>query len=196
MYKENPTFTKQNPFIRKCVYALSHVNLESDIRSRCIGGNNEISEAICNLIIRGEKIGTFSLPWLHQKYPNTQSQIGEFIVQTNYDGVPRALVQVISLKILFFGEIEYHFMILVLTPFVVLGLSNIKKIPDNVKFLLLMTVIFMAFISIIPVYRAYLLLPIWLIFPALSSLFFIEGIPVIQTKIRQLIQREDTKNET
>ena len=109
MHKENPTFTKQNPFIRKCVYALSHVNLESDIRSRCIGGNNEISETICNLIIRGEKIGTFSLPWLHQKYPNTQSQIGEFIVQTNYDGVPRALVQVISLKILFFGEIgEKH----------------------------------------------------------------------------------------
>jgi hypothetical protein len=100
------------------------------------------------------------------------------------------------LLILVFGEIEYHFMILVLTPFVVLGLSNIKKIPDNVKFLLLLTVIFMVVISIIPVYRAYLLLPIWLIFPALSSLFFIEGIPVIQTKIRQLIQREGTKNET
>ena len=100
------------------------------------------------------------------------------------------------LLILVFGEIEYHFMILVLTPFVVLGLSNIKKIPDNVKFLLLLTAIFMAVISIIPVYRAYLLFPIWLIFPALSSLFFIEGIPVIQTKIRQLIQREGTKNET
>ena len=105
-------------------------------------------------------------------------------------------VLILSLLILFFGEIEYHFMLLILTPFVVLGLSNIKKIPDNVKFLLLLTAIFMAVISIIPAYRAYLLFPIWLIFPALSSLFFIEGIPVIQTKIKQLIQREGTKNET
>ena len=102
MYKEDLKFTKQSPFIKKCTCALPGINLENDIRSRCIGGNNEVSEAICNLIISGEKVGTFSLPWLHKKYPNTQSQIGEFIVQTNYDGVPRALVQVISLKILFF----------------------------------------------------------------------------------------------
>ena len=43
---------------------------------------------------------------------------------------------------------------------------------------------------------SYHLLPIWVIFPALSSLFFIEGIPAIQTKIKQLVQREDIKNET
>jgi len=103
---------------------------------------------------------------------------------------------IVFLLILLFGEIEYHFMLLVLVPFVVLGLSNIKKIPDNVKFLLLLTVIFMIVISILPTYRAFQLLPIWIIFPALSSLFFIEGIPLIQTKIKQLIQHGNTKNET
>jgi 4-amino-4-deoxy-L-arabinose transferase-like glycosyltransferase len=97
---------------------------------------------------------------------------------------------ILFLLILFFGEIEYHFMLLVILPFVVLGLSNIKKIPDNIKFLLLVTIIFIVVISIIPVYRSFQLLPIWIIFPALSSLFFIKGIPVIQTKIKQLIQGE------
>ena len=96
--------------------------------------------------------------------------------------------------ILFFGEIEYHFMLLLIVPFVVLGISNIKKIPDNVKFLLILTIMFMVGISIIPVYRAYQLLPIWLIFPALSSLFLIYGIPDLHTKIKQLIHYEG-KNE-
>ena len=58
----------------------------------------------------------------------------------------------------------------------------------------------MGIISIIPVYKAYQLFPIWLLFPALSSLFFIEGIPTIQSKIKQLIkqliQYKDVKNET
>lgn len=103
---------------------------------------------------------------------------------------------ILFLLILFFGEIEYHFMLLVLLPFAVLGISNIKKIPDNVKFLLLLTIIFMIGISIIPVYRAFQLLPIWIIFPALSSLFFIKVIPIIQTRVKQLIQHEDMKNES
>jgi len=111
----------------------------------------------------------------------------------------QCLVMILSfltllLLILFFGEIQYHFMLLVLLPFTILGISNIKKIPDNVKFLLLVTIIFMVGISIIPVYRAYQLLPIWIIFPALSSLFLIKGIPDIQIKIKQLIHYED-KNE-
>ena len=102
--------------------------------------------------------------------------------------------------ILFFGDFEYHFMLLVLIPFVFLGLNNLEKIPNNIKFLLLFTIIFMGIISIIPVYKAYQLFPIWLLFPALSSLFFIEGIPTIQSKIKQLIkqliQYKDVKNET
>ena len=87
-------------------------------------------------------------------------------------------------------------MILVLLPFIVLGISNRDKIPDNIKFLLLFTIVFMIGISIVPVYRAYILFPIWIIFPALSSLFFIQGIPAIQTKIKQLIVQENKKNET
>jgi hypothetical protein len=97
--------------------------------------------------------------------------------------------------VLIFGEMRYHFLTLIVIPLAVIGLSNIKKIPKNISFLLLFTIVFMLVISLIPVYKAYQLLPIWLIFPALSSVFFIKSIPIIQTTIKQLIQLKGNQNE-
>ncbi len=99
------------------------------------------------------------------------------------------------LLIQFFGNIEYHFMLLVVTPFFIIGIININKIPENVVFLILLSGIFLAVISLIPVYRSYHLFPIWLIFPALTSVFLIKGIPSIQIKIKELISRRRLKNE-
>ena len=97
------------------------------------------------------------------------------------------------LLIQFFGDIEYHFMLLIIIPFVVIGISNIKKIPDNVIFLILLSVIFMSVISIFPVYRSYQLFPIWLIIPILSSVFLIKGIPEIQIKFKELLFKRNLK---
>ena len=94
-----------------------------------------------------------------------------------------------------FGNLEYHFLLLVILPLSAIGIINIHKIPNNVLFLIISCVIFLIFISILPVYRAFHLLPIWLILPALSSLFFIEAIPVIQTKIRQSLHLGGSNNE-
>ena len=95
-----------------------------------------------------------------------------------------------------FGTLEYHFMLLVIIPLSVIGITNIHKIPNNVLFLLISCIIFLIFISVLPVYRAFHLFPIWLILPALSSLFFIEAIPAIQVKIKQLRHFGGTDNET
>ena len=97
------------------------------------------------------------------------------------------------LLIQFFGDIEYHFMLLVLIPFAVIGISNIKKIPDNVIFLILLSVIFVSVISIIPIHRSYQLFPIWLILTALSSVFLIKGIPEIQIKFKELLFKRNLK---
>ena len=94
-----------------------------------------------------------------------------------------------------FGNIEYHFMLLVIVPLVTIGIININRIPNNVKFLIIACVVFLTLISTLPVYRAFHLFPIWLIFPALSSLFFIESIPAIQSKIKQLINSGVNRNE-
>ena len=95
-----------------------------------------------------------------------------------------------------FGTLEYHFMLLAIVPLAVIGISNLHKIPNNVLFLLISCIIFLIFISVLPVYRAFHLFPIWLIFPALSSLFFIEGIPAIQAKIKQSLHFGGTGDET
>ena len=95
-----------------------------------------------------------------------------------------------------FGTLEYHFMLLAIVPLAVIGISNLHKIPNNVLFLLISCIIFLIFISVLPVYRAFHLFPIWLIFPALSSLFFIEGIPAIQAKIKQSLHFGGTVHET
>ena len=95
-----------------------------------------------------------------------------------------------------FGTLEYHFMLLVIIPLSVIGITNIHKIPNNVLFLLISCIIFLIFISVLPVYRAFHLFPIWLILPALSSLFFIEAIPAIQVKIKQLRHFRGTDDET
>jgi len=95
-----------------------------------------------------------------------------------------------------FGTLEHHFLLLAIVPLVVIGITNIHRIPNNVLFLIISCIIFLIFISLLPVYRAFHLFPIWLIFPALSSLFFIEGIPAIQAKIRQLRHFGGSSNET
>ena len=95
-----------------------------------------------------------------------------------------------------FGTLEYHFLLLAIVPLAVIGISNLHKIPNNVLFLLISCIIFLIFISVLPVYRAFHLFPIWLIFPALSSLFFIECIPAIQAKIKQSLHFGGTGNET
>ena len=43
--------------------------IPSPIRIRCIGWNQDISKKIAVFIINHEKIGTYSLPWLHEEYP-------------------------------------------------------------------------------------------------------------------------------
>ena len=93
------------------------------------------------------------------------------------------------------GNIEHHFLLLVIVPLLIIGIINIRKIPNNVLFLIISCIIFLIFISVLPVYRAFHLFPIWLILPALSSLFFIEGITAIQTKIRQSLHHGGSDNE-
>ena len=95
-----------------------------------------------------------------------------------------------------FGTLEHHFLLLVILPLTVIGITNIRKIPNNVLFLIISSIIFLIFISLLPVYRAFHLFPMWLILPALSSLFFIEGIPAIQAKIRQSFHFGGSDNET
>tara|TARA_Y100000590_G_C15370448_1_gene882336 strand:+ start:290 stop:790 length:501 start_codon:yes stop_codon:yes gene_type:complete len=105
MYKYYSNIGMNELFLTKCVSAMPELEIKGSLRARCIGWNQDISIKIGNLIIQHEKVGTYSLPWIHDYYPHSQSQVGELIVQVLHDGTPYALIKVISLQLLNFGDI-------------------------------------------------------------------------------------------
>ncbi len=96
----------------------------------------------------------------------------------------------LSVLLLFlFGDPNIHFFFIIILPVIALTLLNIKKLPKNLLPLLMSCFVFFTFISIVPLTRPEHLLPVWLIIPSLSAVFFIYTIPKIISKL------SSTKNE-
>ena len=91
-------------------------------------------------------------------------------------------------SILSLGDINIHFFALLVMPIIGLTILNFKKIDNNLRPILIAPAIFMVFISIIPVTRTEFFLSIWIVFPALSAVFFIKVIPKIISKTTKASQ--------
>ena len=100
-----PTDSALEAFLEECQAVLPEGSADR-VRTRCIGWNDETSQAICEHVIAGDKTGTFSVPWLHADHPNTKPDIGNFIVLLTYDGTPRALLQTMALEFVTFKDID------------------------------------------------------------------------------------------
>ncbi len=101
-----PSKSSLDQFMQDSNAALPDENGITPARIRCIGWNVETSNSICDHVVAREKIGTFSVPWLHESHPETKPNIGEFVVLADYEGVPRALLQVIALRLVKFKDID------------------------------------------------------------------------------------------
>lgn len=101
-----PTDAQRKEFLDACVAANPGLGAGPSQRIRCIGWDQETSETIVQLVIAGEKVGTFSLPWLHATNPDLKPEIGEYIIQTTFDGVPKALLQTTALELVTFKDID------------------------------------------------------------------------------------------
>lgn len=101
-----PSPSALDRFLDACAAALPEADVRKSYRTRCIGWNMETSTAICDYVVAGEKTGTFSLPWLHDSLPETKPEIGQFIVLTNFDGEPRALLKTMALTLVTFKDID------------------------------------------------------------------------------------------
>ena len=86
------------------------------------------------------------------------------------------------------GDINIHFFALFIIPLISLVILNFKKIDNNLKPILIAPAIYLIFISITPVSKPDHLLPSWIVFPALSSIFFIEVIPKMISKTGKISQ--------
>ena len=101
-----PSAAARKEFLAAAVAAVPGLDPGTDQRIRCTGWDQQTSATIAKLIVDGEKTGTFSLPWLHAKSPGTRPQIGEYIIQTTFDGAPQALLQTVGLELVTFGDID------------------------------------------------------------------------------------------
>ena len=81
--------------------------------------------------------------------------------------------------ILLVGDIHTHFFAIIILPIISLGILSIKKIEKQFLPLLTSAFCFFIMISIVPITRGEHLFSIWLVFPILTSVFFIKVIPQI-----------------
>jgi len=93
------------------------------------------------------------------------------------------------ISILIFGDIQIHFFALIILPIIALVVTNFTKIQTNLLPVLLTPLIYLLFISIIPVSKPEHLLPMWIFIPILGSVFFIQVFPKI---INFLTKRKQT----
>ena len=104
-----PTESQLNTFLDSCSSQIPSLDAGTTQRVRCIGWDQETSEAIAQLVVDGEKVGTFSLPWLHAQNPELKPEVGEYIIQTTFDGVPKALLRTVGLELLTFKNIDLSY---------------------------------------------------------------------------------------
>ena len=86
-------------------------------------------------------------------------------------------------SVLLFGDINIHFFALIILPIIGLTILNFNKIENNLLPVLVAPAVYLVLISIIPVSKPEHLLPVWIMIPALSSVFFIHVIPRMISKI-------------
>jgi len=75
------------------------------------------------------------------------------------------------------GDITIHFFMLIIIPFLALGILNLKNVEKNLLPLLVLPVVYFLIISIIPLYTPHPLFPILITAVVLSTIFFVKVIP-------------------
>ena len=88
----------------------------------------------------------------------------------------------ITIIILLLGILETYFFVIIIIPILALGIFSFKKIQKNFLPLLIAAITYFLIMAIIPVGRAENFFSAWIVFPVLTSLFFLELIPRITTR--------------
>ena len=82
------------------------------------------------------------------------------------------------------GDIEIHFFAIIIIPLLAITIKNIRKVQRNFLPLLIISIVFMFLMSTYPLSAPTHLLTMWIIFPTVGAVFFVEVIPKIYSKLR------------
>ncbi|MBL8644446.1 MAG: ASCH domain-containing protein [Rhodospirillaceae bacterium] len=92
-------------FLARARNVLPAEHIGETARYRCIGMNADTANLILNVIAAGDKVGTFSPVWLHEKKPETRPYIADLVALCDFAGVPKILVTTTRLDLVTWRDI-------------------------------------------------------------------------------------------
>ena len=103
---KNPDLKPIDDYWNRVIESKPELAVDHQIRS--IGIDEETTGLIIDFIKDGEKVGTFSLPWLMEAEDIPDSHAGQPIILLSYGGKPEIVVQITKIEETTFGEIDYE----------------------------------------------------------------------------------------
>ncbi|MSR00429.1 MAG: ASCH domain-containing protein [Gammaproteobacteria bacterium] len=105
-----PTLASLEEFWNQARIANPGIGLNSDsihmaYQVRWIGLDAPTTQQIFELIRSGDKIGTFTLPWIIEQTNQATPMVGAYIILINFDGTPTQLVRMKKIYEVSFGKI-------------------------------------------------------------------------------------------
>ena len=104
--EQNPDVELLDAFWQQAIKAVPEIARDHQVRS--IGIDEETTDLIIDFIKAGEKIGTYSLPWLMEAEGHPKAMPDTPIILVSYDGIPKVVVQITSVYETTFGEISLN----------------------------------------------------------------------------------------
>ncbi|HIK96906.1 MAG TPA: hypothetical protein EYG10_02200, partial [Gammaproteobacteria bacterium] len=92
--EQNPDSELLDAFWQQAIKAVPEIARDHQVRS--IGIDEETTDLIIDFIKAGEKIGTYSLPWLMEAEGHPKAMPDTPIILVSYDGIPKVVVQITS----------------------------------------------------------------------------------------------------
>jgi uncharacterized protein YhfF len=78
---------------------------EGSYHARWIGLDHDSTEQVLELIIAGDKTGTFTLPWIVAHTDHPDPAVGDFVMLIDFSGSPRILVELTAIETVLFGAV-------------------------------------------------------------------------------------------
>ena len=104
--EQNPDSELLDSFWQQAINAVPEIARDHQVRS--IGIDEETTDLIIEFIKKGEKIGTYSLPWLIEAEGHPKTTLNTPIMLVSYDGIPKVVVQITGVYETTFGNISLN----------------------------------------------------------------------------------------
>ncbi len=101
-----PDRRELDEYWKRAAKELDQLDVDADYSARWIGLDDPSTEEVIQLIIAGDKVGTFTLPWLIERTDQPVPAVGDPIILVDFHGRPRLIVRLTEVSRVRFGDIS------------------------------------------------------------------------------------------